>query len=358
MKKGLFTLSGLAIITILATSGVKKVDYASGVTGQSTGCQGCHSKITTGKVTLVGLPSHVKAGGTYPFTLSFAYGSSMKYWGLDLKVSAGTIVAPGASYSGTGSNEITHANPIASTATTYSYTGLSWNTTGLAIGKVASFTFTCVGATGQSSSSQGKYTSGTFSDTIAATTLPVEFSTVNARWIGNNNVNFAFTTVNEINARYFEVERSFDNVTFIPVSKISAAGNSNSAKTYNVNDVVTGSSIAYYRIKIVDNNGEVSYSDIISVNIRPKHNFVKSMYPNPVVSGQPINLQFVALGNGTVNVELYNCLGKKVNSLTTNTVTGENDIKFNLGSFVSPGIYYVVVSNETGRISQLPVSVQ
>ena len=82
------------------------------------------------------------------------------------------------------------------------------------------------------------------------------------------------------------------------------------------------------------------------------------MYPNPVVAGQPVSLQYVALENGKVNIELYNCLGKKIHNLTTDAVTGENDIKFNLGSFVSPGIYYVVVSNGSERIAQLPVSVQ
>jgi len=108
----------------------------------------------------------------------------------------------------------------------------------------------------------------------------------------------------------------------------------------------------------MDVDGTPTYSEIKAVNVKPVKNFVKTLYPNPVVSGQPVNLQYVALENGKVNIELFNCLGKKMNSLTTDAVTGENDIKFNLGRFVSPGIYYVVVSNGAERIAQLPVSVQ
>ena len=62
--------------------------------------------------------------------------------------------------------------------------------------------------------------------------------------------------------------------------------------------------------------------------------------------------------NGRVNIDLYNSLGKKMNSLTVDAVTGENNIKFNLGRFVSPGIYYVIVNDGIERIAQVPVSVQ
>lgn len=352
MKKGLLTLIGLALLTILATSGVNKADKASGINGYTTSGCTCHGS-QKGTATMVGMPTKVLKSTKYPFTMVYAPGASYKYFGMDVKASAGTFTA------GTGhkvlSGELTHSSALGGTATTsYTYAADNW-TSPATLGTV---TFSFALEAGSSTSSQsGPYQMGTFTTTVATTT-PVDFSTVNARWAGNNNVNFTFTTVNETNASYFEVERSFDNVTFNLVSKINAAGNSSSAKTYNVNDVVTGSSIAYYRIKVIDNNGEVTYSDIVSINIRPKHNFVKTLYPNPVVSGQPVNLQYVALENGAVNVELFNCLGKKMNSLTTNAVVGENDIKFNLGRFVSPGMYYVVVSNGTERIAQLPVSVQ
>lgn len=356
MRRGLLTLTGLALLTILATSGIKKTDHATGITGSSTGCS-CHGG-SAGTVTLQGLPTHVKAGATYPFTLVYNIGSAMSYWGLDLKVTAGTLTA-GTGMKLSGTTEVTHSAPLTSTASsTYTYTGMKWSTTGLSVGTVVKFTFATLGSTSATSSGAGKDAKGTFSDTIATTNAPVEFESVNASWLGDNKVNVEWKTATETNSNYFEVQRSFNGETFTTVAKVNAAGNSESMKSYSVNDVVVGSSIAYYRIKETDKSGAVDFSETRAVNIKPVKNFVKTLYPNPAITGQPVNLQYVALENGKVNIELYNCFGKKMNSLTTDAVTGENDIKFNLGRFVSPGIYYVVVSNGAEKIAQLPVSVQ
>ena len=355
MRKGLLTLSGLVLLTILVTSGIKKENHASGITGSSTGCS-CHGG-SAGSVTLKGLPTHVKAGATYPFTLVYAFGSTMSYWGLDIKVSAGTLT-PGPGMKLSGTTEVTHSSPLSSSTATYTYSGMSWSTTGLTVGTVVKFTFATLGATSTSNSGAGKDAKGTFSDTIATTNAPVEFESVNASWLGDNKVNVEWKTATETNSNYFEVQRSFNGETFTTVAKVNAAGNSEIMKQYSVNDVVVGSSIAYYRIKETDKNGAVDFSETRAVNVKPVKNFVKTLYPNPTVAGQPVNVQYVALENGKVTIELYNCLGKKMNSLTTDAVTGENDIKFNLGRFVSPGIYYVVVNNGSEKIAQLPVSVQ
>ena len=357
MRKGLLTLTGLALLTILATSGVKKVDHSSGITGSSTGCS-CHGG-SAGTVTLKGLPTHVKAGATYPFTLVYAIGTNMSYWGLDIKVTAGTLT-PGTGMRAGSTTEVTHSSPLTSPATsTYTYTGMSWNTTGLTVGTVVKFTFATLGSTSASSSGAGKDAKGTFSDTIATTNAPVEFETVNAAWLGDNKVNVSWKTATETNSDHFEVERSFNGETYSTISTIKAAGVSDHLISYSVNDLITtGNSSAYYRIKDVDKDGAVTYSDIKEVNVKPTKSFVKTLFPNPVTGGQAINLQYVALENGKVNIELYNCLGKKMNSLTTDAVYGENNIKFNTGRFVSPGIYYIVVNNGIEKIAQLPVSVQ
>ena len=358
MGKGLLTLTGLAALTILATSGIKKAESSGGKTGSSTGC-GCHGG-SNGKVSLTGLTKVVAPGTKVPLTILYSGMTTAEtYFGLDLKVSAGTLTAPtGMRLSGT--TEITHsaAFKAVSAVTTYTYPAVSLNTTGLANGTKVTIAYACIGATvASNSANSGKKASGKDTITIS-TTAPVTFASFNANWKGEKKVSISWKTATETNSEYFEVERSFTGENFVAIAKVDAAGISETLKSYSFNDAVTGSAIAYYRIKEVDKDGTPTYSEIKAVNIKPVKSFVKTMYPNPVTSGQSVNLQYVALENGTINVELYNCLGKKMNSIATNTVTGENDIKFNLGRFVSPGIYYVVVSNNIERIAQLPVSVQ
>ncbi len=357
MRKGLLTVTGLSLLLILGTSGIKKVDSANGITGRTTsGCGSCHGS-TTGTITLNGIGANIKAGGVYPFTLVYNPAASYKYWGLDIKVSTGTLTAgTGMKLSG---SEVTHSSPLGGTAaTSYTYTGMKWTAPAtIAVGTKVTFNYACVAGSSTGTTS-GPCQVGSFSTTAALISTPVEFASFNAAWAGDNKVNLVWKTATETNTDYFEVERSFNGETYAPVSRIKAAGTSDYTRTYTANDVVVGSSVAYYRIKEVDLGGNATYSDVKVANIKPVKNFVKGIYPNPVMAGQSINIQYVALENGKVSVELYNCLGKKMNTLTIDAVTGENQIKFNTGRFVSPGIYYVVVNNGTEKIAQLPVSVQ
>ncbi len=353
MKKSLLTIAGLATIIILATSGVKKVDSANGKTGSTSGCTGCHGN-TVGTCSISGLGTNVLPSKQYTFNLIFSPGGSYTWWGLDVKASAGTL-APGTGMKLSGS-EITHSAPMGGTAAgSYTYTGIKW-TSPAALGAVTiSYAFAC--GTSKTTTS-GPCNKGTFVTTVV-TGAPVEFTAVKAAWLGENKVSCSWTTATETNADFFEVERSVNNEnSYKAINKIAASGNANKTNTYAVNDVVTGSSVAYYRIKATDKDGKTTYSEISKVNIKPAKNFVKTLYPNPVVAGSMVNVQYVAVENGKVTVELYNALGRKLNSLTTDAVTGENDIKFNLGKFVTPGIYYVSISNGSERIAQLPVSVQ
>ena len=353
MRKGLLTVTGLSLLLILGTSGIKKVDTASGRTGSTSGCTGCHNG-PTGTVTLTGLAANVKASTKYTFGLTYNPGTSYKYWGLDLKVSVGTLTA-GTGEKMSGTTELTHSAPLGGTAaTSYVYPTMTW-TTPSTLG-AAKFSYACVAGSSTSTTS-GPSQAGTFSCTVVSG-APVEFASFNAGWVGDNKVSLVWKTATESNTDYFEVERSFNGETYSPINNVKAAGSSDQTRTYSFNDVVVGSKVAYYRIKEVDKDGAPTYSAVKMVNVKPVKNMVNGIYPNPVLAGQSINIQYVAVENGKVSVELYNCLGKKMNTLTTDAVIGDNQIKFNTGRFVSPGIYYVVVNNGTEKIAQLPVSVQ
>ncbi len=354
MNKSLLTLSGLALLTILATSGIKKVTYSGGITGQaSSGCS-CHSS-KKGTITISGIAAKVVKGKTYPITLSYnTTKTTYTQFGLDIIANSGTLKATDANMSIT-SNEATHNSPYSGSAGVCSYPGLSWTAPSTVTTAASTvINVACVGGTG---GGNGYWATGTVSTQVVSG-VPVEFETVYASWLGDKKINVSWKTATETNSDYFEVERSVNGENYTTIATVKAAGTSDKLNSYSVNDILTGANTGYYRIKEVDKDGSATLSDITLVNIKPVKNFVKGIYPNPVVAGQSINVQYVALENGKVNIELYNCLGKKMTSVTTDAVNGENNIKFNPGRFVSPGIYYVVVTNGAEKIAQLPVSVQ
>lgn len=76
-----------------------------------------------------------------------------------------------------------------------------------------------------------------------------------------------WTTVKEVNSRYFLVETSADSLHFIPAKTVPAAGSSVFARTYREDDIVNDSAV-YFRVTLVDMNGARFSSEVIRI---PSH---------------------------------------------------------------------------------------
>lgn len=88
-----------------------------------------------------------------------------------------------------------------------------------------------------------------------------------------------WTTLTEANTSYFDVERSTDGRNFTFLSKVSAAGNSNTALNYHQQDVLLAPGTYYYRIKAVDIDGRTSFSAIRIVVFTNENRLIVG--PNP-----------------------------------------------------------------------------
>ncbi len=97
----------------------------------------------------------------------------------------------------------------------------------------------------------------------AANPLPVELVSFGAKLEGDY-VRISWTIASAINNDYFSVEHSFDGITFNEIEKVNGVGNSNDFKMFSVNNYAF-SELNYYRLKIVDYNGDYSYSKTVMV---------------------------------------------------------------------------------------------
>lgn len=148
--------------------------------------------------------------------------------------------------------------------------------------------------------------------------LPVNLSSFLVARSGTN-VSLNWKTEVEINALNFEVQRSFDNVTFKTIATVAGITSGASVKTYSfVDNNNTSQSISYYRIKIVKQS-EINYSDIRTVKgIAFKSEM--SIYPNPSVGNARITLSNVS---EPTRVQLLDNSGRIVKTImlnNTNTV--------------------------------------
>src|SRR6201999_1456361 len=92
------------------------------------------------------------------------------------------------------------------------------------------------------------------------------------------SVNLIWTTANEINTSYFEIERSLDGKTFQPIGTVQAK-NTAVQNNYLFADANIVSGILYYKLKMIDKDGAFKYSAIVVVNNANQNGL--SVLPNP-----------------------------------------------------------------------------
>ena len=85
--------------------------------------------------------------------------------------------------------------------------------------------------------------------------LPIKLLGFTATKEGSKNL-LQWTTVQEVNSSYFEVERSGDGVNYKAIGQVNGAGNSSVAKNYSLVDAKPVNGMNYYRLKMVDKDGQ------------------------------------------------------------------------------------------------------
>ena len=98
-----------------------------------------------------------------------------------------------------------------------------------------------------------------------AAPLPVELVFFTGQR-SQNNVQLKWRTASEVNNNYFAVERSSDGILFQEIGIINGKGNSQSISDYGFTDYSPVQGVLYYRLKQVDYDANMWYSNIIYVN--------------------------------------------------------------------------------------------
>jgi len=177
--------------------------------------------------------------------------------------------------------------------------------------------------------------------------LPVTFLDFNASYVAANNVKVSWSTSEEVNAGYFEVQRSTDASSFMDIDQVAASQSSDQIHNYSYNDNLgaINTSVVYYRLKIVDANGKFSYSKIVSVRLGEPSTKI-SIYPNPASDFAVVNLysdkQAVAM------MKLMDDSGKQLLYQSYTINNGNNSLMIDKLTNLPKGIYIVqVILNNT-----------
>jgi hypothetical protein len=156
----------------------------------------------------------------------------------------------------------------------------------------------------------------------AIATLPVTLSSFEG--IGNKcDAKLNWTVSNEVNFKGYEIEVSKDGQTFEKVGVVNASISNMGKYQFNPSQP---SGKSFYRLKMIDNDGKVSYSKIINVITNCSDKVVK-VFPNPIRLDQLLNVQLIGY-NASVKGDLYSASGQLVKSYVlksgANTLSVEN----------------------------------
>ena len=174
----------------------------------------------------------------------------------------------------------------------------------------------------------------------------------------NGVVNLNWSTTLEINTAYFSVEKSVDGKNFVSIDKVAAVGNSAVNQNYAYTDNAASlNTTNYYRLKSVDKDGTYSLSEVKSVDFSSAKLGIQGIFPNPLKSGQDLQLNYLSDKTELLTIKVLNSLGKQVLITNEKVISGKNKIFLSFGQR-SKGIYYLVANKGETEVQKVPVIIE
>ena len=190
-------------------------------------------------------------------------------------------------------------------------------------------------------------TFGPFS--LASTTisnpLPINLHYLNGIKQGNNNLlNWKVTCTNNPSAT-MNIERSADGRNYNSITTVFAdALRCQQPFDYTDNNAPAG--FNYYRLKMVDANGKISYSSPITILNKESGFDIVGLSPTLVNTKAELNV--TAAQKTTITVVITDVAGKQVQKMAYNLIAGNNKFTVNAAG-LSAGTYQITCYTADGK---------
>jgi hypothetical protein len=178
---------------------------------------------------------------------------------------------------------------------------------------------------------------------IGCTILPVELVDFDAQ-PALRHVDISWSTASERNSAFFEVERSADGISFLPIGRVPSAGDSQAMNHYAMvdDDPITGHS--FYRLKQHDKDGRYALSDLVPVHFRPGPGTLE-LFPNPTLGR--LEVRFGSSQEDLVRWRVMDASGRLVREGSRAAHPGSNRLVLDLEA-LEQGSYLIELRDATG----------
>jgi len=144
-------------------------------------------------------------------------------------------------------------------------------------------------------------------------------------------------------ATRFELEHSTDKSSFTVIAVQPGKENS---KVYFHNDTRLAKGTNWYRLKITEVDGKITYSKVVAIINDTKGLLITSVYPNPVSSAATVTLS--AAKSEMADMLLYDISGTVVYRRRSAIAEGTNNLSLDLGKLPA-GVYHLSVQSADSR---------
>jgi hypothetical protein len=145
---------------------------------------------------------------------------------------------------------------------------------------------------------------------------------------------------------YFQILRSTDGKSFSEVGLVYVS-KSVGEEIYSFIDPSTLSGLVYYKIKIINKDNSISYSNVVIVKPAAASSNQLSILRNPVKS--TLYFSYTSLASGHYNVAIYTVGGTKMSNRKMYMQKGTNSLSVDLNNALPAGGYILEVTNGSER---------
>jgi trimeric autotransporter adhesin len=143
----------------------------------------------------------------------------------------------------------------------------------------------------------------------------------------------------------FEIERSSNGRNFTSIGALNAT-QARCLTPFDFADSKPLSGVNYYRIKIIDVDGKVNYTNIVAIN--NKKSGIELIGIQPTLVNSEAVLYIAAAKAGKLQIAVTDNVGRQVQTRTITVVEGDNKVSLNFGNLAA-GVYNLCSINESTK---------
>ncbi len=174
------------------------------------------------------------------------------------------------------------------------------------------------------------------------TPLPVDLSYF---YVKSNKkiIELNWKVIQEFNTKGYEIQRTLDLTNFRNITSLPAQGGT-SPHTYSYLDAdVRPNTTYYYRLKMLDNDGQFEYSPVRSAKIEDES--LMRVFPNPV--DRELGIDMFAIEEGSAMLKIWNNAGIEMYIQSLELLEGNNVFTIETANWAE-GVYFIQIKTAEG----------